>query len=120
MSTIQRIQTGPRMSKIVIHSGVVYLSGQTASGGEFASGNITEQTQAVLAKIDNLLAEAGSDKTRILSTTIYLKTMEDFATMNVAWESWINPEHTPARATVQALMASPDLRVEMSVVAACD
>jgi enamine deaminase RidA (YjgF/YER057c/UK114 family) len=119
MSTIQRIQTGPRMSKIVIHAGVVYLSGQTASGGEFAKGNITEQTQAVLAKIDSLLAEAGSDKTRILSTTIYLKTMDDFADMNLAWEDWISPEQAPARATVQALMASPDLLVEMTVVAAC-
>lgn len=89
------------------------------SGGEFAKGNITEQTQAVLEKIDKLLVEADSDRTRILSTTIYLKTMEDFAGMNAVWESWIAPEHTPARATVQALMASPDLRVEMSVVAAC-
>jgi len=120
MSTIQRIQSGPRMSKIVIHAGVAYLCGQTASGGEFAKGNIAEQTQAVLSKIDSLLAEAGSDKTRILSTTIYVKTMDDFAGMNAVWESWIDPEHTPARATVQALMASPDLRVEMSVVAACD
>ncbi|MDH1930478.1 RidA family protein [Pseudomonas sp. GD03696] len=120
MSTIQRIQTGPRMSKIVIHSGVVYLSGQTASGGEFAKGNITEQTQVVLEKIDSLLAEAGSEKSRILSTTIYLKSMDDFNEMNKVWESWVNPQQAPARATVQALMASPDLRVEMSIVAACD
>lgn len=120
MSNIQRIQSGPRVSKIVIHSGVVYMCGQTASGGEFAKSYITEQTQAVLEKIDKLLAEANSDRTRILSATIYLKTIEDFAGMNAVWESWISPEHAPARATIQSLMASPDLRVEMSVVAACD
>lgn len=120
MSSIQRIQSGPRMSKIVIHSGVAYLCGQTASRSDFAAGNIKEQTQVVLEKIDQLLAEAGSDRTQILSTTIYLKTMDDFAGMNEVWESWIDPEHTPARATLQALMASPDLRVEMSVVAACN
>ncbi len=90
-----------------LRSTKIFGRSATASGGEFPKGDITEQTQAVLAKIDSLLAEAGSDKTRILSTTIYLKTMEDFAAMNVAWESWINPEQTPARVCLKSLVTVP-------------
>ena len=76
------------------------------------------QTQQVLAQIDRLLAEVGSDKTRILSATIYLPDMADFAAMNAVWEAWVAPGQTPARATVEAKLASPDYRVEIQVVAA--
>jgi enamine deaminase RidA (YjgF/YER057c/UK114 family) len=80
--------------------------------------NITGQTQQVLANIDRLLAEAGSDKRKILSATIYLPDMSDFAAMNAVWEAWVAPGDAPARATVQAKLASPDYRIEISIVAA--
>jgi enamine deaminase RidA (YjgF/YER057c/UK114 family) len=113
--TIERLQCGPRMSQAVIHNGVVYLAGQVAKdGGE----DVAEQTRQVLAAIDALLAEAGSDKSRILSATIYLADMADFATMNGIWDAWIVAGSTPARATVQASLAAPRYKIEIMVVAA--
>ena len=96
----------------------MYLCGQTAGGSAHANADIPAQTQEVLSRIDTLLAEAGSHKSRLLTTTIYLKNMDDFAGMNAVWEAWLPPGQAPARATVQAHMASLGLLVEMTVVAA--
>jgi enamine deaminase RidA (YjgF/YER057c/UK114 family) len=113
--SIQRFHVGPRLSDMVIHGQTVYLAGQVADD---TSADIGGQTKQVLAAIDKLLAEAGSDKTKILSVTIYIADMADFAGMNAIWESWVPAGHTPARATVEAKMAKPTYKVEMQVVAA--
>ncbi|VFR66698.1 Translation initiation inhibitor [plant metagenome] len=104
------------MSKAVIHGGLVFLSGQTASGTGATS--IEEQTQEILRRIDRYLSEAGTDKDAILSATIYLRDIADFSDMNQAWERWISPAHAPARCTVEARLASPHLRIEISIIAA--
>src|SRR5213075_867097 len=101
---IQRIDTGPRMSDAVVHNGVVYLAGQVASGGAMDIGG---QTRDVLTAINALLAKAGSDKRRVLRAQIFLADMTDFPGMNAAWDQWVVPGHTPARATVQAALAKP-------------
>ncbi len=115
--SIERRHVGKRLSEMVIHrgSGLVWLAGQVADD---ASGDISAQTREVLASIDRLLAEAGSDKRKILSATIYLPDMGDFAAMNAVWESWVPAGDTPARATVQASLANAKYRVEIQVVAA--
>lgn len=113
---IRRLGTGPRMSKVVLHAGLVYLAGQTSSGTPIP--DIAGQTREVLGRIDELLAEAGSDKSRLLTVTIYLRDIADFAAMNVEWEAWLAGIPAPARATVEARLAGPDLLVEMSVIAA--
>jgi len=115
--TIERRNVGKRLSGAVINraSGTVYLAGQVADD---PSADITGQTQQVLAQIDKLLLEVGSDKTKILSATIYLPDIADFGAMNTAWEKWVVPGETPARATVQAVLAAPEYRVEIQVVAA--
>jgi len=112
---IERLQTKPRMSRIVKHNGTIYLCGQVAAD---ASKEITEQTQTMLDKVDSLLEQSGSSKEHILSATIYLKTMDDFAKMNMVWDAWIPEGHAPARACVQAAMAREVLLVEISVIAA--
>ena len=114
MSDITRIETGKRMSNAVVHNGTVYLAGQVGKPGT----NVTEQTREVLAQIDRLLAEAGSDKTRILSAQIWLASMADFAEMNAVWDAWVAPGHAPARATGDSALAAPDYKVEIIVVAA--
>ncbi len=116
MSKIERFHTNSRMSKIVRHAGVVYLCGQTSSGTSIQG--VEAQTVEVLARIDNLLTDAGSSRSHILSATIYLADITEFATMNSVWESWMPMGDAPARATVEAPLASPDLRVEIVVVAA--
>jgi len=119
MSTdIQRHHTNARMSKIVRHNSLVYLCGQTASGSASATADITTQTHETLARIDALLAEVGTDRTRIVSAVIHLPTMSDFAAMNAVWESWVEPGTAPARTTVEAKLASASLLVEITVVAA--
>ena len=112
---IQRIEAGPRMSEASIHNGVVYLAGQVP---EDTSVDIEGQTRQVLAAIDALLAEAGSDKTRILRAQIYLADIQDFAGMNRAWDAWVVPGNAPSRATVEAKLAKPDWKVEIVVTAA--
>jgi enamine deaminase RidA (YjgF/YER057c/UK114 family) len=113
--TIKRLHAGPRMSQVVIHNGVAYLAGQVAKDPE---KDLTDQTRQVLATIDSLLAEAGSDKSRILSATIYLADMGNFAAMNAVWDAWVPAGSTPARATVQASLATPKYQVEIMVTAA--
>ena len=118
MSKIERKHTNARMSKIVRHGDLIYLCGQTASGGANATADITAQTHETLSRVDALLSEAGSDRAQILSTTIYLRDMGDFAAMNAVWESWVALGAAPARTTVEARLASPSLLVEVTVVAA--
>lgn len=113
--TIERIETKQRMSRIVKHNGVIYLCGQVCAD---ATQGITEQTQTMLDKVDLLLAQAGSDREHILSATIYIKTMDDFAQMNAVWDNWLPQGFAPARACVAASMAREALLVEISVVAA--
>lgn len=115
--TIERRHVGKRLSDLVIHrvTGTAYLAGQVAGD---PSADITGQTQQILAQIDALLFEAGSDKTRILSATIYLPDMGDYAAMNAVWEQWVVPGQTPARATVEARLAAPEYRIEIQVIAA--
>lgn len=118
MSDIERKHTNARMSRIVRHGDLVYLCGQTASGGANASADITAQTHETLSRVDALLTEAGSDRKRILSATIYLRDMSDFAGMNAVWESWITPGTAPARTTVEARLASENLLFEVTIIAA--
>lgn len=113
--TIERIQTKQRMSRIVIHHGTVYLCGQVCAD---ATKDITEQTQTMLDKVDGLLIEAGSDREHMLSATIYIKDMKDFAQMNEVWDNWVPEGRAPARACVTANMAREELLVEISVIAA--
>ena len=108
----------PRMSKIVIHNGVVYTSGQTAGD---AGDCVKAQTQATLDKVDALLKEAGTSKSHARSATIWLKDINrDFKGMNEVWNAWVDPENKPVRATVEAAMAREILLVEIQVTAALD
>ena len=111
---IQRIEPGPRMSEACIHGGMVYLAGQVP---ETRGTDIETQTGEVLAAIDALLAQAGSDKTRILRAQIFLADIADFAGMNRAWDAWVTPGQAPARATVEARLADPAWKVEIVVTA---
>ncbi len=113
MPEIIRKHTGPRMSQIVTHGDTIYLAGQVGSEGE----SVTDQTKSCLEKIDALLAEVGSDKTRILQTVIWMADMADFAEMNAVWDAWVAPGHTPARACGEAKLATPGYKVEFIVVA---
>jgi enamine deaminase RidA (YjgF/YER057c/UK114 family) len=114
--TIQRFETGPRMSQVVIHGDTVYLAGIVAKNT--AGESVTRQTQEVLAIIDGHLAKAGSDKSKLLTATIYLPDMKTFAEMNAVWDGWVSAGNTPARATVGAGLAAPQYGVEIMVVAA--
>ncbi len=112
--TIKRIQTGPRMSQAVIHNKTVYLAGQVAPGA-----SVTVQTREILAAIDALLKEASTDKSKLLSATIWLTDMGTFAEMNSVWQAWVAPGETPARATVlSAQLASAEFKIEIAVIAA--
>ena len=112
---IQRYHIGKRLSEMVVHNGTVYLAGQVAADG---TQDITGQAKQVLAQIDSLLAEVGSDKTKILSATIFLPSMADFPALNAVWETWVPAGHCPARATVEATLAAPEYKVEIQVIAA--
>jgi enamine deaminase RidA (YjgF/YER057c/UK114 family) len=114
--SIIRHHTNQRMSQIVIHGDTVYLAGQVAND---SNADITVQTQQVLQKIDALLAEAGSDKSQILSAQIWLTSMGHFAQMNEVWDAWVPEGHAPGRACIEARLASPDLLVEIGIIAAC-
>jgi enamine deaminase RidA (YjgF/YER057c/UK114 family) len=116
MSEIIRIEAGTRMSEAVIHGDKIYMSGVVADAAMGKS--VTEQTQDILQQIDSLLKTAGSDKTRILKANIWLADMATFAQMNKAWDAWVVPGKTPARATVEAKLADPGYAVEIMIEAA--
>lgn len=113
--TINRIESGARMSKAVVHASTVYLAGQVADDPK---ADIATQTQQVLEKIEGYLQQAGTGKSNLLSTVIYITDMRNFQAMNAVWDGWVDPENTPARATVEARLAHPELLVEIMVIAA--
>ena len=114
MMDIKRIGVGTRMSEAVVHNGTVYVAGQVGKPGD----PVADQTRKCLAEVDRILAEAGTDKTRLLSAQIWLADMADFAEMNAVWDGWVVPGHTPARATGESALAAPGYRVEVIVIAA--
>ncbi|MFT5505352.1 MAG: enamine deaminase RidA (YjgF/YER057c/UK114 family) [Gammaproteobacteria bacterium] len=113
--TISRHNSNQRMSQMVIHGDTIYLAGQVAND---PTANITVQTEQVLAKVDALLAEAGSDKSKVLSAQVWVSNIGHFAEMNVVWDAWVAEGNPPARACIEARLASPDLLVEVGIVAA--
>jgi enamine deaminase RidA (YjgF/YER057c/UK114 family) len=112
---IKRLNVGKRLSEAVVHDNTIYLAGEVPDD---TTKDITGQTEEVLAKIDKLLKQAGSDKSKLLSAQIFLPDMKDFAGMNVAWEKWVVPGQTPARATIEAKLANPAYKVEIMCIAA--
>lgn len=110
---IVRLETGPRMSQVNIHNGIVYLAGQVGEGA-----TVKAQAEDALAQVDRLLALANSSKSRILSAQIWLADMADFAEMNAVWDAWVDPANTPARATGEAKLATPDYHFEVIIIAA--
>lgn len=115
MSDIQRIDQNQRRSRAVIHNGLVYLSGQVP---DERSGGVADQARQVLKKIDDLLAEAGTTKARLLSAQVWLRTMDDFAAFNEVWDAWVVPGQTPARCCGKVEMNDPKCRVEIAALAA--
>jgi enamine deaminase RidA (YjgF/YER057c/UK114 family) len=113
--SIVRIDPGQRLSSAVVHSGLVYLAGHVAHDPSAGTG---EQTRQVLEAIDADLAAAGTDRSRLLSVQIWLADIATFAEMNAAWDAWVDPANLPARATVEARLASPEWRVEIAAIAA--
>ena len=112
---MERLHVGKRLSEAAIHGNTVYLAGQVA---EDATQDIGGQTRQVLDAIDRLLVEAGSDKTKLLQVTIFIADMKDFPGMNAVWDAWVVTGATPPRATVEAMLARPEFKVEILVVAA--
>ena len=115
MSDIKRIDQSARRSRALVHGGLVYLSGQVPDD---RSGDIAAQARQVLAKIDDLLAQAGTDKSRLLSAQIWLKSMDDFPGLNAVWDAWVIPGQTPTRCCGKVEMNDPQCRVEIVAVAA--
>lgn len=116
MTSIQRIQSNPRLSRVVVHNQVAWLSGIVAAD---CSQDIQGQTRQVLERVDQLLAEAGTDKSRLLSVQIWMKDMNaDFDAMNALWSAWVDPTQTPARATAQVAFDDAEIRLELIVTAA--
>lgn len=115
--TITRINPGKRFSAAVRHNDTLYVAGQTADN---EAGTVEEQTREVLAKIDDLLARGGSSKAKLLSINVYLSNIADFAAMNSVYDAWIDTANLATRATIESRLASPNLRVEMTAIAACD
>ncbi len=111
---IIRFGTGPRMSEAVACNGILWVAGQVGEPG----ASVADQTRQCLAEVDRILTEAGTDKTRILSAQIWLADMATFAQMNAVWDAWVPQGHTPARATGEAKLATPDYLVEVIVTAA--
>jgi enamine deaminase RidA (YjgF/YER057c/UK114 family) len=114
--SIHRIAVGPRMSKAVVHGDTVYLAGQVAD--KAAGKSVAEQTAEILGIIDGLLAEAGTDKSKLLMVNIWLSDMSTFAEMNGVWDKWVVAGQTPGRATVEAKLAASQFTVEIAVIAA--
>jgi len=114
--SIERMRVGDRMSQVVVHGDTVYLAGQVAQGAPGES--MTKQTEDILARIDGYLAEAGTDKSKIITATIWITDMADFAEMNAVWDAWVSAGNTPCRACVEAKLASPKYDVEIMLSAA--
>lgn len=115
--TITRIDPGKRFAAAVRHNNTLYIAGQTA---DTETADIAQQTREVLHKLDELLAKGGSSKAKLLSINVYLANIADFAEMNKVYDAWIDTANLPTRATVEARLASPNLRVEMTAIAAVD
>ena len=115
---ISRYKTNKRMSQAVVHAGTVYTAGQVAMNA--AGESVQRQTEVILEEIDSLLADAGTNKSRLLSATIWLSDMGDFNEMNKVWDAWVVEGETPARACVEARLAAPEFTVEIAVIAATD
>ncbi len=115
MSGITRIAPGARMSAAVVHGETVYLAGHVEAD---AALGVTGQTRAILARIDQRLAEAGTDKSKLLSASVWLADIATFDDMNAARDEWVDRANPPARATVEAKLASPNYLVEIAVIAA--
>jgi enamine deaminase RidA (YjgF/YER057c/UK114 family) len=113
--SVKRINAGPRMSSAVVHGDTVYLAGLTADD---TKADVKGQTKQILDKIDKFLKEAGTDKSKILSANIWLTDIGTWGQMNEVWDAWVAPGNTPARATVEAKLANPALKVEIMIQAA--
>lgn len=113
--TIERIKVGARMSQAVIHGATVYLAGQVADD---PNADVASQTRQILAKIDGLLAEAGADKSKLLSANVWLADISTFVQMNAVWDEWVTPGKPPVRACVESKLARPQYKVEIMVIAA--
>lgn len=113
--TVKRLQTSQRMSQVVIHGSTVYLAGQVARNAP--GGTVPEQTRDILSQIDDLLELAGTNRSHLLSATIWISNMDDFAEMNTVWDNWLAPGDAPCRACTEARLASPDFTVEIMVTA---
>jgi len=111
---ITRIEPGKRMSQAIVANGFVFLAGQVANR---PSREVEDQTRQVLDQVDDLLAKAGSSKEKIVSATVYLADIDDFAAMNLVWDEWVPADAKPARATLEARLATPSLKVEIQVIA---
>jgi enamine deaminase RidA (YjgF/YER057c/UK114 family) len=114
--SVERHEVGPRMSQVVVHGNTVYLAGVVARNNSGKS--VTEQTKEILSTIDGYLAKAGTDKSKLLTANIWITDMASFNEMNAAWDAWVSPGNTPARATVEAKLAAPGYKVEIMVTAA--
>jgi enamine deaminase RidA (YjgF/YER057c/UK114 family) len=114
--SIKRIGAGARMSKAVVHNGVIYTAGQVADATK--GGSVADQTREILGLIDAILQEAGSQKSKILSATIYLADISTFPELNSVWDAWVDKADPPARATVEAKLVAPEYKVEIAVIAA--
>jgi len=114
--TIQRIDVGPRLSKVVVHGDTVYLSGLTAD--KTVGQSLTEQTREILSFIDGFLNKAGTDKSKLLQATIWLSDIRTVDEMNKVWDAWVVPGQTPARACIEALLQGPEKKIEIQVTAA--
>jgi enamine deaminase RidA (YjgF/YER057c/UK114 family) len=112
---IKRLHIGPRMSQVVIHGDTVYTAGIVADD---ANTDIGGQTGQILDKIDHYLAEAGSDKTKILTATIWLTDIKDFNDVNAVWDAWVSKDNPPTRACVESKLAAPQYKIEIRVIAA--
>lgn len=115
MAKTKRIGAGARMSKAVVHGDLIFTAGQVAD--KTKGEGVSEQTAEILGFIDALLAEAGSEKAKILSATIYLADISTFSQMNAAWDAWLDRTNPPARATVEAKLVAPEFKVEIAVIA---
>ena len=116
--SIQRHENGPRMSRVVVHNGTVYLAGLTAEAT--VGKSVGEQTKEILAKIDALLKQGGTDKSKLLQAVIWLQDIRVVDEFNKVWDAWVVPGQTPARACIEARLAAPALKVEIIAIAALD